>query len=100
MDPDDVLIKAEKAIQASRKVIANAEAALRRTDDYFRERGINPETLKLYLKKHANPTIQREIEMMAEQQLEEVRKEAEQAVREAQAPQGKAPRPKRFRSLI
>jgi len=99
MEEDEIFKNAERAIRESRKVITQAEEALRRTDDYFREKGITPEQLKTYLKQ-GNPDIQREIDLMVDQTMREIRQEAEQAVREAQQATLKPASRRRFRTMI
>lgn len=100
MEEDDVLRQADKAIWESKKVIADAEAALRRTDDYFRDQGLSPEMLNDYLEKHSSPTIRREIELMVEQTMKDIREEADAAIRESQQVPVKAPPRGRFRTMI
>lgn len=100
MDEYEFEQRSAKTIRESMKVVAQAEQALKRTDDYFREKGITPEQLKEYLKNHGNPAIQREIDLMVEQTMRQVLEEAEQAVLESQ--RGPAPplSRRRFRSMI
>ena len=100
MDDDEFLKKSEQAIRESMKVVAQAEQALQRTEAFFREKGISPEQMKEYLKRHGNPEIQREIDMMVEQTMRQVQEEAEQAVRDSQRATVAPPPKRRFRNMI
>lgn len=100
MDDEEFLRKSDLAIRESLKVVAQAEQALRRTEEFFREKGITPEEMKEYLRRHGNPEIQREIDMMVEQTMQQVREEAEQAVRDSQRNAVTPPSKRRFRSMI
>ncbi len=100
MDEDEFEKKSAKAILESRKVVAQAEEALKRTEEYFRERGITPEQMKEYLKRHGNPTIQREIDLMVEQAMRQVQEEAERVVQESQRSTAAPISRRRFRSMI
>ena len=100
MDDDEFLKKSETAIRESMKVVAQAEQALQRTEAFFREKGISPEQMKEYLKRHGNPEIQREIDMMVEQTMRQVQEEAEQAVRDSQRASVAPPPKRRFRNMI
>ncbi len=100
MDDEEFLRKSEQAIRESLKVVAQAEQALQRTEEFFREKGITPEQMKEYLKRHGNPAIQREIDMMVEQTMRQVREEAEQAVRDSQKTAVAPPPKRRFRNMI
>ena len=100
MDDDEFMKKSEQAIRESLKVVAQAEQALQRTEEFFREKGISPEQMKAYLKRHGNPEIQREIDMMVEQTMRQVQEEAEQAVRDSQRSAEAPPPKRRFRNMI
>ncbi len=100
MDDEEFLRKSAQAIRESLKVVAQAEKALQRTEEFFREKGISPEEMKDYLRHHGNPEIQREIDMMVEQTMRQVREEADQAVRESQKNAVAPPSKRRFRTMI
>ncbi len=100
MDEDEFEQRSVKAIRETMKVVAQAEEALKRTEDFFRQKGITPEQLKEYLKTHGNPAIQREIDLMVEQTMRQVLDEAEQAVLESQRAAAPPLSRRRFRSRI
>ena len=100
MDDEEFLKKSEQAIRESLKVVAQAEKALQRTEEFFREKGISPEQMKEYLRRHGNPEIQREIDMMVEQTMRQVREEADQAVRDSLKNAVAPPSKRRFRTMI
>ncbi len=100
MDEDEFEQRSAKAIRESMKVVAQAEEALKRTEAYFREKGITPEQMKEYLKSHGNPAIQREIDLMVEQTMRQVQEEAEKAVLESQRAAAPPTARRRFRSMI
>ncbi len=100
MDEDEFEKRSAKAILESLKVVRQAEEALKKTEDYFREKGITPEQMKEYLKRHGNPDIQREIDLMVEQAMNQVREQAEQAVLESQRAAATPLPRRRFRSMI
>ena len=100
MDDDEFQRKSAKAIRESLKVVAQAEQALKKTEDFFRETGISPEQAKRYLETQGDPQIRRETQQMIEQTMREVREDADRAVREAQRSSPQAPPKRRFRNLI
>ena len=83
MDDDDVMRKARAAVVAARKTIAEAERALKRTDTYFRLNGIDPEDLVRQLEARSGPGAKQEIESMVALALQDVKREADEAIREA-----------------
>lgn len=71
-------------VQSARKLIAEAEQALKRTENYFRTNGIDPDSLQAELEQKHGPEVCREIDMMVQAALEKVQQDANEALREAQ----------------
>lgn len=100
MDEDEVMRRASKAVIEARKAIANAEAALGRTEQFLRERGLSVDQLQNYLQKHGGPAVLQEIQEMAEQTLREARLEADQTIRNAEPSHPAKPVVRRFRQHV
>ena len=100
MDDDEVMNKARKAAILARKAIADAERALERTQEYFRSRGIDPDSLIRQLEQVAGPDAKREIQAMVEVALQDVKREADEAIREARRGEMAKPARKKLRQLI
>ncbi len=100
MDDDEVMNKARKAAILARKAIADAERALQRTQEYFRSSGIDPDSLIRQLEREGGADAKREIEAMVEVALQDVKREADEAIREARRAELAKPARKKLRQLI
>ena len=99
-DDDEIMEKARKTAILARKAIAEAERALQRTQDYFRSTGIDTESLISKLEKEAGPNAKREIESMVEVAIQDVKREADDAIREARNAELAPPARRKIRQLI
>ncbi len=80
MRDDEALKKANDAILNARRVINEAEAALRHVAELQRERGITPDAIQEFLNCHLSPAQRMEIDSAVEKSLAMIRAEAEIAV--------------------
>ncbi len=99
-DDEEIMNKARQAAILARKAIAEAERALQRTQDYFRSTGIDPEAMIRHLEEQGGLNAKREIESMVEVAIQDVKREAETAIREARKAELAPPAKRRIRQLI
>ncbi len=79
MHDDETLRKANEAILNARKVIDEAEAALRYVAEQQRKQGITADTIQALLSSHISPVKKLEIEETVNRSLAEIRADAEKA---------------------
>lgn len=100
MDFDEHKTKTEQALLQARRVINEANKALKRAENYFAEQGIDVDKLMDQVLQQGGPAAVREIDLMVERALREVHEEADRAVASARM-QNAAPSARRkFRTLI
>ncbi len=98
---DEALKKRTEAVtQEARRVIAEAEKALKRTNDYFSEHGFTSEKLMAYLDKHGGENARRELENTVERTMRDARNEAQRAIEGARVQHAVKSVRRRIRSLI
>lgn len=100
MDEEALKIRTEAVAQEAKRVIAEAEKALKRTEDYFSEHGFTPEKLMAYLAKHGGESTQRELENTVERTMREARNDAQRAIEAAKVQHAVKSVRRRIRSLI
>ena len=100
MDFEEHKKKTQQVVAASRKVIAEAENALKRTERYLAEHNINADMLMNYLKNSVGPNVQKEIDLSVERMMREVREEADRAIAESRQIRAVQPAIRKFRTLI
>ncbi len=99
MNDEEIFENATRAIIEARSVIENAEAALRYVAQLERAQGITPDIIENYLNRYLTPSQRREIDLMVDKSLREIRETAEQAVR-MQHWNGQVMRTRRIRTHI
>ena len=100
MDEEALRNKSESVMREAKRVIAEAEKALKRTDDYFAEHGLSPEKLLLYLEKNAGEGSRRELDNAVERTMREARDDARRAIEAAKVHQVMKSVRRRIRSLV
>jgi ElaB/YqjD/DUF883 family membrane-anchored ribosome-binding protein len=100
MDEEALKKKSEAVVREARRVIAEAEKALKRTDDYFAEHGLTPEKLMLYLDKQDGNSSRRELDNAVERTMREAREDAQRAIESARVQHAVKSVRRRIRSLV
>jgi hypothetical protein len=100
MDFEEQQKKARQVVAASKKVIAEAENALKRTERYLADNNINADMLMHYLKTHVSPDAEREINLIVERTMRDVREEADRVIEESRKVQAVPSARRKFRTLI
>jgi len=100
MDDEALKKKSEAVMQEARRVIAEAEKALKRTEDYFYEHGFTSEKLMAYLDKYGGESARRELENTVERTMREARSDAQRAIEAANVQHAVKSVRRRIRSLI
>lgn len=100
MDDEALKKRTEAVTQEARRVIAEAEKALKRTENYFSEHGFTPEKLMAYLDKHGGENARRELENTVERTIREARNDALRAIEAARVQQAVKSVRRRIRTLI
>lgn len=100
MDEEALKKKSEAVTKEARRVIAEAEKALKRTEDYFAEHGFTPGKLMDYLNKNGAESTKRELENTMERTMREARNDAQRAIEAARVQHAVKSVRRRIRSLI
>lgn len=69
--------KVEEVIIAGRRLLAKVDELLRRTEEFNRQNGFEPEALEKYMQEHLSPAQREAVEHQVKQALREVQAEAD-----------------------
>lgn len=69
--------KVEEVIIAGRRLLAKVDELLRRTEEFNRQNGFEPEALEKYMQENLSPEQREAVEQQVKQALREVQEEAE-----------------------
>ena len=100
MNDDEIMEKARQSAVLARKAIAEAGRALERSQNYFQSIGVDPEKLISQFEREAGIHARLEVEKMVELAMEDVKREADNAVREARQATVVTPMRKKIRQHI
>lgn len=100
MDEETLKKKSETAVREAKRVIAEAEKALKRTEDYFLEHRLTTEKLMLYLEKHGGENSRRELDNAVERTMREAREDAQRTIEAARVQHAVKSVRRRIRSLV
>jgi tyrosyl-tRNA synthetase len=100
MDFDEQQKKIQKIIMDSRKVIAEAQQALKRSEYFFKENNIDPDQLMRELRMYGGPNAEREVDELVEKMMRDVKEEVERLIEHSRVDNALPSMRKKFRSLI
>jgi hypothetical protein len=100
MDFDEHKKKTDQVLLEAKRVINEANIALKRTEDYFFENNIDTNKIMKYVLDTGGPEAVRELELMVERTLREMQEEANRAVEISRLQNSVPSARKKFRKLI
>ena len=100
MNFDEQKKKTDEILLEAKRVINEANMALKRTEDFFNENNINTDKLIKYVLDTGGPEAVRELDLMVERTLREMNEEANRNVEIAKLQNSVPSARKKFRKLI
>lgn len=100
MDFDEQKKRTDEILLEAKRVINEANMALKRTEDYFAENNINTNKLIKYVLDTGGPEAVRELDLMVERTLREMNEEANRAVEISRLQNSVPSARKKFRKII
>ena len=100
MDFDEHKKKTDQALLEAKRVINEANMALKRTEDFFSENNIDTNKILKYVLDTGGPEAVRELDLMVERTLQEMQEEANRAVEISRLQNSVPTARKKFRKLI
>jgi hypothetical protein len=100
MDFDEHKKKTDQALLEAKRVINEANLALKRTEDFFSENNIDTNKILKYVLDTGGPEAVRELDLMVERTLQEMQEEANRAVEISRLQNSVPTARKKFRKLI
>ena len=100
MDFEDQNKKTQQVLLEAKRVINEANNALKKTEKYFAENNIDSNKIMQYVLDTGGPEAVRELELMVESTLREMHEEANRAVEMARTQNAVPSARKKFHKLI
>lgn len=100
MDFDEHKKKTDQALLEAKRVINEANMALKRTEDFFAKNNIDTNKILKYVLETGGPEAVRELDLMVERTLQEMQEEANRAVEISRLQNSVPTARKKFRKLI